>query len=183
MFERFTKAARECVVGARQRAADNGDQEIRSDHLLLATLELTDPVAGLDPVRIQTAIEELRSSRGSLDADSLAGLGIDLGQVRERVEQTFGAGALDEPTPPRRRRFWRRSEPSGWIPFSTEAKGVLERSLREVVALGVREIAGDAILLALLHPESGIAYRAVERSGADVGTVAGRLRERMRPAA
>ena len=181
MFERFTRSARECVIRAQTVAAEAGDQEIRTDHLLLAALEVTDPVHGLHPDRVRAALRELCGTGGEIDEESLAGLGIDLDRVRERVEQTFGAGALDGPGESRRRGgFWRRADRGGHLRFTGEAKAVLERSLREVLDLGVREITGDAILLAVLHPESGIAHRAVARSGHDVPAVAGRLRERMR---
>ena len=72
------------------------------------------------------------SGRGEpdLDADALATLGIDLDAVRERVERTFGAGALS------RRRGRRGVVPGGALPFTPRAKKVLELSLREAIAMG-----------------------------------------------
>ncbi|OYO17021.1 Clp protease [Enemella evansiae] len=185
MFERFTESARQLVVEAQRLAGDVNDNHIGTEHLLLAALDATEPVDGLDVDQVRSAIGELRSPKGRIDQESLAGLGIDLDAVRERVEQTFGAGALDRPAAtPGRRRFWqRRGAEGGWIQFTADAKAALERSLREVVDAGAREIGADAILVALLHPSSGIAHRAVVRSGTDPGTVAARLRDRLRPAA
>lgn len=77
---------------------------------------------------------------GDPDAEALGSLGIDLDEVRERVEETFGPGALDRQVRhvhSRRRCGW-TPEPYGHTPFTPKAKRVLELSLRESLPLGSR---------------------------------------------
>ena len=81
------------------------------------------------------------------DADALAALGIDLDEVRRRVEEAFGPGALDRARAPKRRFL------GGHIPFAKEAKKALELSLREALALRHNYIGTEHMLLGLLHGE------------------------------
>ncbi|MFD6420216.1 Clp protease N-terminal domain-containing protein [Streptomyces sp. NPDC060194] len=182
MFERFTEAARQVVKDAvalaeRQRAA-----AVTNEHLLLSLLErrgtkgafaLTALGAHDRRDALEQALADARRRGGvsRADADALAGLGIDVGEIVSRVEQVHGVGALGGDT--RDRRWWSGRRPA----FSREAKDTLERSLR--VALGRRErsIGDEHILLALttrpgvvaeVLTEHGVAYDDVTRVlGAD----------------
>ena len=182
MFERFTQDARRAVVGAQDEARGLGHGWIGTEHLLLAVLgDESSPVAatlrevGLTP---DTVRAEVRRRLGPVDdGTALGGIGIDLDEVRRRVEHRFGPGALDEPPAepaprglPRRlaRRLARRSPTGGaWpapgpghIPFTRQAKTSLELALREAMAGKSREINAGHLVLGLMR-EDGLAAHVV----------------------
>jgi len=106
------------------------------------------------------------------DAEALRTLGIELDEVRRRVEASFGPGALDHPPHPRgrRRRPWRRGrcEPAavtGHLSFMPRAKRALDRAQREAVALGDRHIGVEHLLLGLLDPRSNMAVELLRHLG------------------
>ena len=137
MLERFTKAARVVVERAVEEAGALGAEHVGPEHLLLG-LAGTD--AGvLDGLGLDypTLRAELERSGGSLDADALASIGIDLGEVERRVEASFGPGAL-------------RGR-SGRVRFAPKSKKALELALREAVALGDRGIGSQHLLLGLMR--------------------------------
>ncbi|RBQ18535.1 Clp protease [Spongiactinospora rosea] len=176
MFERFTNAARESVTGAQQQARDLHHTYIGTEHLLLALLAARDRAParvmaelGLDHERAVAAVKRNLGS-DDLDADALETIGIDLGAVREKVEATFGVGALDNPGP-------RRRSPSGHIPFTPRAKKVLELSLREAIRLKHNYIADGHIVLGILREGEGLAARVITDAGISGQT----LRERLTP--
>jgi ATP-dependent Clp protease ATP-binding subunit ClpA len=187
MFQRFTPAAREVVVRAQDEARRFGHPWLGTEHLLLGVLAepgapgvsvLTDLGVTLDTGR--TALRQL-VGRGGLcesDAEALRTLGIDLDEVRRRVEASFGPGALDEVPRrrPRRRRPWRRGrcEPaavSGHLPFMPRAKRALERAAREAATLGDGHIGVEHLLLGLLDPRSNMAVELLRHLGADPDVV------------
>jgi hypothetical protein len=108
MFERFTPEARMTVVHAQDHARRLGHRYIGSEHLLLAVVGTGAPVsaimrdAGLTPERVEDEIlhrtglgrQAGTGLFGDLDRDALASVGIDLDEVRARIEATFGADAL-----------------------------------------------------------------------------------------
>ncbi len=148
MFERFSKEAREAVVGAQDVARQCGSPTVDSRHLLVAVLESSPSVrlamqtSGSDPAAVATHLRsELRSDR--LDESALASLGIDLDVVRQRAEEAFGPDALE---PPRRRR--------GHLPFAKDARKTIELSLREAIRLEQRTIRSAHLLLGLLHADN-----------------------------
>jgi ATP-dependent Clp protease ATP-binding subunit ClpA len=96
--------------------------------------------------------------RESRDADALATIGIDLDEVRSRVEEAFGPGALER-TRAGRRRFCRAR------PFAPFAKRALELSLREALCRGDRYIGSEHVLLGLLRAGEGPAVKLLERRG------------------
>src|SRR4051794_39379791 len=102
MFERFTEEARTAVTAAQRHARELRHGWIGTEHLLLALLDDHERRAarillahGVTGPWVRAGVERI-VGRGEpdLDADALATLGIDLDAVRERVERTFGAGAL-----------------------------------------------------------------------------------------
>jgi hypothetical protein len=87
----------EAAAGAAMRL---GHGYVGTEHLLLAlTGEL-----GLGRAEIEADVVALVGRPAAppqpLDADALATLGIDLEEVRRRVDQAFGAGALDRAAEP-----------------------------------------------------------------------------------
>src|SRR4051794_35545855 len=103
MFERFTEKARRVVVHAQETARERGADSIRTEHLLLSLFAVPDNLAltvlaGHNVTRadIEADVDRMRGGGpGPSDADALATLGIDLGEVRRQVEEAFGPGALD----------------------------------------------------------------------------------------
>ena len=91
---------------------------------------------------------ELRS--GGLDAEALASVGIDLEAVRESADAVFGKGALDRAG---------RAPVKGHIPFTADAKKVLELALREAVRLRTNRIDGAMLLLGMLRGTGSSAER------------------------
>src|ERR1035441_5185714 len=114
MFERFTDKARTVVISARAEAAERGDQ-LRPVYMLyaLTTGEAVPPRAlaglGLDAARVRRALdrppalgrllEGLGDEPDSGDAEALAAIGIDLGEIKRRIEDSFGPDGL-QPGPP-----------------------------------------------------------------------------------
>jgi hypothetical protein len=99
------------------------------------------------------------------------------------VEDSFGPGALDEPSPEppgrwslrRRRRgshaACRHPAPGpGYIPFTRRAKKALELALREAMAANSHEIRTAHLVLGLMR-EDGLAARAVTSLGVPPETV------------
>ena len=206
MFERFTGQARQVVVQAQHNARRFRHNYIGPEHLFLAIVTIDDPASallrdlGLTPERTEAEFNRMTHSKPSgppgrkapfptpavptggplagLDAEALASIGIDLDEVRTRIEATFGPGALSRAIPPHqrgrsgpaRRRFLHRSRrgpgrtgpDTGWvparghIPFTPQAKKVLELSLREAVGLGDNYIGMEHLALALIRIKDGV---------------------------
>ena len=167
MFERFTEKARTVVVLAQQQARERGDGTIDTEHLLRALYAVPDSLAvlvleGFSVRRADVEADLHRrrptTSTGTPDAAALAALGIDLDEVRRRVEEAFGPGALDRVHRPRARRW------GGHIPFARGARKTLELALREAVALGHNYIGTEHVLLGLLRSE-GLAQDVLAARG------------------
>ncbi len=175
MFERFTHEARNVVIGAPVEARALRHPRIGTEHLLLSMLAQAGTAArvlgehGIGHAAVQEAVRTLGTA-DDLDADALGTLGIDLDAVRDRVEEAFGPGALDE-RPPDRSTGARG--PGGWwsghIPFSPRAKKVLELSLREALAMRSGSITDVHILLGLLRDGDGLAMEVLRDRGVDPG--------------
>lgn len=173
MFERFTADARTVVVEAQEIARRLGHTTVGTEHLLIAVA----PRVGLDAARIERRVVELREvSVSKLTAD-LAPLGIDLDEVREAVESSFGPGALD------RALAGQPGAPRGHLPFSPRAKRALELSLREALRLKHQFIAAEHELLGILREGSGMACRVLADLQLDFGELRGRAEAQIeRPA-
>jgi ATP-dependent Clp protease ATP-binding subunit ClpA len=173
MFERFTDDAREVVVQAQAEARALGHHYIGTEHLLLGAAAtdgdtarvLTAHGATVDALRAAIR-EEIGDSR--LDAAALATLGIDLDEIRRRVEATFGEGALERRRPAR----------AGHIPFTPRSKKALELALREALAMGEKHIGAEHVVLGALRDEKALARCILRRAGADPE----RIREALSPA-
>lgn len=174
MFERFTKGARATVTGAVTHAERAGAGSVTEEHLLLALLDQEGGRAsfvlaalGLVDRRasVESALADARRRGGMTraDADALAGIGIDLTAIVDRVEEAHGEGALEGEGEGRRR--W-----TGNRPFTREAKGILEKSLRIALGRGDRFIGEEHLLLALTA-SSGVVADVLAEHGATYGTV------------
>jgi len=129
MFERFTDRARRVVVLAQDEARLLNHNYIGTEHLLLGLLTEGHGIA----------------------ARALEGLGVDLAEVRRRVEEIIGRGEHPQ---------------AGHIPFTPRAKKVLELSLREALDLGHDYIGTEHILLALAREGEGVAAQVLTALGA-----------------
>jgi ATP-dependent Clp protease ATP-binding subunit ClpA len=172
MFERFTHEARKVVVGAQVEAAALAHGWIGTEHLLLGLVrDAATPTARLlaswdvEAGWARAEVERI-VGRGEpdLDARALATLGIDLDEIRTRVERRFGPGALA-------RGRCRRGGLGPHAPFTPRAKKALELSLREALALGDDHIGAQHVLLGLLREGDGIAARMLRSRGLDRGAV------------
>jgi ATP-dependent Clp protease ATP-binding subunit ClpA len=165
MFERFTREARQTVVQAQAEATALRHPRVGTEHLLLGLVGQeatpTSAVLSRHGLTRATVLESVSALVGDLDAEALTSLGIDLAAVRDRVEEAFGPGALDDPA----RRH--SSTASGHVPFNSRAKKVLELSLREALALKHRHIDDGHIALALLREGEGLAMKVIHDRGID----------------
>jgi len=148
MFERFTPRSWTALEVAIATADQLGCPKAGSDHLVAGLAADPESVAarllrehGADAGRISEALLARYPERrlGDVDADVLRELGIDLEEVRARVEDTFGRGALDAKHG--RRRAWQ-------LGFVRAAPGELDADLKRVVrnALGEAKRLHDSFI-------------------------------------
>jgi ATP-dependent Clp protease ATP-binding subunit ClpA len=186
MFERFTTAARDVVVRARDEAQGLRHPYIGTEHLLLALLGDDTGVAyavlhdaGLDASRVRADVVRLVGTPSKLltdeDAEALKTVGIDLDRITARIEEIFGPDALEAPAPRRRRRDGSR--------FSARAKKVLQLALREAIRLGHRSIGTEHILLGLLREGEGLAARVLVDAGLSISDLRRATEDALRKAA
>ena len=166
MFERFTKDARRAVVLAQEEAVSLHHGWIGTEHLLLGVLRAGGGAArllagfGLDAAGVrEDVVRMVGRGEDDIDRDALATLGIDLDEVRARVERAFGPGALI------RRRRCRRGGVSRMVPFTARAKKALELSLREAIDVAERDLRGEHLVLGLLREGDGVAARILSERG------------------
>ena len=134
MFERFTDRARRVLTLAQEEARLLNHGFIGTEHILLGLIREGDGVG----------------------AQALRSLGISLGAVRQKVEETIGMAG---------------TTPSGSPPFTPRAKKVLELSLREALQLNHSYIGTEHILLGLVREGEGVAATVLVSLGADLGRV------------
>ncbi|WP_378734276.1 Clp protease N-terminal domain-containing protein [Nocardia brasiliensis] len=162
MFERFTRSAKTAVVTAQEDARALRSPSIEVEHVLLGLLSQSEPElqalladAGLthDGVMSALAARGKFEPLGEEDAAALRSIGIDLDAVRESLEANFGADALDRAVPPEPRGLfgWGRGGNLGHIPFTKDAKKVLELSLREALVRKDKTIESAHVLLGILR--------------------------------
>jgi ATP-dependent Clp protease ATP-binding subunit ClpC len=90
---------------------------------------------------------------GGVAPEALEALGISTEAVRQHVEEAVGRG---------------EASMTGHIPFTPQAKKVLEYSLRESRRLGHSYIGTEHILLGLLSEGEGVGARVLTELGADL---------------
>jgi ATP-dependent Clp protease ATP-binding subunit ClpA len=201
MFERFSREAREVVVGTQEVARRWTHRRIGTEHMLLSLLAGGGEPAevmnshGVTTQKVESAIaRHLGNAPGMLGPDDAAALkvsGIDLDDVRAHLEANFGPEPFAQPPAPQpRRRFGlRRSQrdegaaPTGHIPFSPRAKKVLELSLREAIRLKHREIRSEHILLGLIREGEGLAAKILAEADVDLRGLRAEVEQRMAPRA
>ncbi len=190
MFERFTDKARKVVILAKHKAAEQGDAEIRPVHMLYG-LAATDGVAAraLTGLGVDAAAVERELGNGSPgdaagpgaqpagdDAAALAAIGIDLDEIKRKVEESFGPGALE-------RVPLTRQGPLNWtgrLPLNDQAKLSLALSVKEARALHHNYLGTEHLLLGLLRaaerqPHGEFAAATLPGLGLDPATARDRV--------
>jgi ATP-dependent Clp protease ATP-binding subunit ClpA len=156
------------VVGAQHEREELGHPFVGTEHLLLGLLNegaggayAVLRRAGLNRIQVREDVRTYlrQGPLGDADADALKAIGIDLNEVRAKVEETFGPGALRVPTSPRRGFFQKPGR------FSLRAKKVLELSLREAIRLHHNFIGPEHILLGLIREGEGLAAKILVDRG------------------
>lgn len=164
MFARFTPQAREAMVLAQEASARLRYPWLGTEHLLLGLLRQpgTPASRALEGLGVTTSSVERELIRtlgephreralGEEDERALRTLGIDLREVRSRVEEAFGPGALDQARPGR----------CGW-PMMPRLKESLERAAREA---GRGLIETDHLLLGMLDVRGALAVETLRALG------------------
>jgi ATP-dependent Clp protease ATP-binding subunit ClpA len=217
MFERFTSEARNVVVGAQEQARALEHRFIGTEHLLLSMLANDDTAARLlreRGVTVESARAMIERYVGGVpprltpsDAEALRAIGIDIDEVRRRLEENFGPNPLAAPPQePVRRRFGlrrTRRQPdggqrdggqrgggqcggpgiTGHIPFSPRAKKVLELSLREALRLKHRSIGTEHVLLGLIREGQGLGALVLAEAKVDLAELRRTVENSFRDAA
>jgi ATP-dependent Clp protease ATP-binding subunit ClpA len=162
MFERFTDRARKVVSLALAKAKERGDDQIRPVHMLYG-VTAADGVGAraLTALGVDTAAVERELARGGGaspgplgspreaadgDAEALAAIGIDLDEIKRRIEESFGAGALERVPQTSGAPNW-----TGRLPLNEAAKLSLALSLKETRALHHSYVGTEHLLLGLMR--------------------------------
>jgi ATP-dependent Clp protease ATP-binding subunit ClpA len=165
MFERFTDRARAVVLAAKTKAQERGDDEIHLVHMLYG-LAASDGVAaraltalGVDAAAVERELGRAGTAgtarggvaladEGDDDAEALAAIGIDLDEIRRRIEESFGPGALGRvPLTPKGPLNWT----GGRFRIDDQAKLSLALSVREARAMRHSYIGTEHLLLGVLR--------------------------------
>lgn len=166
MFERFTKAAREVVKGARTYAEDSTASEVRPEHLFMALLDEQECLAvqilqglGAPAADLRDELDRRRGRYGEGldedDAEALADLGIDLDEVMRRIDRNLGG-------------LKRRAGRSG---FSRSSRKALELALREAIALRHNYIGTEHLLLGLARVDDRTLADTLGRWGIELAAL------------
>ncbi len=182
MFERFTDKARRVVVLAGAKATERGDR-VRPVYMLHA-LTAADGVAaralaglGVDTASVERGLDRIAPLAGPLgagpsseDAEALAAIGIDLDEIRRKVEDSFGPDAVARvPAGP-------NGNPGrpGRMSLTRESKQSLGLAVKEARALRHSYIGTEHLLLGLLgaaerNPRGDFTPATLRELGIDPG--------------
>ena len=189
MFERFTDRARTAVILARTEASERGDQ-IRPVYMLHALASGEGVAArvladlGVDAGDIERRLDRTaplrRPPEGEPpdgDAEALASIGIDLDEIRRRVEESFGPGALE--------RAPAAAQGAGRTTMTRETKQSVELAAKEARALRHSYIGTEHLLLGLLgaaerNPRGDFSPKTVSDLGIDPAQARQRVLDELR---
>jgi ATP-dependent Clp protease ATP-binding subunit ClpA len=199
MFERFTDKARKVVILAKTKATQQGDDQVRPAHMLYG-LAAADGLAaralaslGTDAAAVERELGRAGAGSGASpgplrpadaqagDADALAAIGIDLDEIKRRIEESFGPGALERvPLTPRGPLNW-----IGRLPVNDQAKMSLALALKEAKGMHHNYIGTEHLLLGLLrvaerYPHSHLAAVTLPDLGLDPASARARMLDELR---
>lgn len=156
----FGTSARRAVQAASDRARLEHAPELRPEHLLLGLLDEPDSTAsrilaefGI-PEQREHVIAAFRAAdrRGGLtdaDLEALAGLGIEVETVVDKVEQNLGPGVLSAANTKRRRRA--PTVVKGGPPFGVDVVRTIHAAIMEMKDMRLKLVGDEHLLLALLQ--------------------------------
>ena len=188
MFERFTDRARTAVILARTEASERGDQ-IRPVYMLHALASGEGVAAralaglGVEAGAIERRLDLTAPLRKPLegeppggDAEALASIGIDLDEIRRKVEESFGPGALERAP---------AAQGTGRSTMTREAKQSVELAAKEARALRHSYIGTEHLLLGLLsaaerNPRGDFSPQTVSDLGIDPARARQRILDELR---
>jgi ClpA/ClpB-like protein/ClpX C4-type zinc finger protein len=186
--EQLTAEGRRALERAREEAVALGHGYLGSEHLLLALATDRRSAAGRLLDGLGAGEARLRENarrtgdgpRPALDRDALATIGIDLDEVRRRIEEAFGAGALERAEA--RRRLSRRACDPGAMPVSPLLKRALDTAVRDSASLGNRFAGGEHLVAGMCAVEESAAARMLRDCGIDPGGARASVLEGLRSA-
>lgn len=161
IFTRFARETRGCVEAAVEEARMLGHDSIGDEDLLLGILRVDEGVAIEALSSLGVTLEGAREESERMLSDALSSIGISFEEMRRESGEAFDMSLPDD----------RR------IPFSSRAKKVLERALREALRLRDNHIGPEHVLLGILDNEDGTAVRMLGRMGVSPEAVEERLFE------
>jgi ATP-dependent Clp protease ATP-binding subunit ClpC len=178
MFEYFTDRAKRAIVASQDEALALGHDFIGTEHLLLGLAGTGDATAGEvlkeHGVDLARAREEtvrlleaagIPATGGQPAKDALSSIGIDVGEIQRRADDTFGPGAFQFPRPA----------------YTPGAKKALELTLREAQALGQENIGTEHMLLGLLAEGEGVALKVLTALDVEVAALRPAVLARIAP--
>lgn len=168
MFERFDPQAREVVHRAQEESRALGHTWLGTEHLLLAMFAdggLGGAVLRLLGVEREAVLAQYRGIVGPCDRpaarppdpSALGAIGVDLDEVRRRVDEAFGPGALEGTD------AWRRH---ACLRLTDRSKKVFELAVKEARSLGHASVRSEHLLLGLAAVGEGLAAQMLSRLGA-----------------
>jgi ATP-dependent Clp protease ATP-binding subunit ClpA len=177
MFERFTDDAKATIVHAQEEARRLRHNYIGTEHILLGLLRDPGGVGSRALDRWGLRWSDVRGEVLGIvgegpparfedaEAEVLRAIGIDLHEIRRRMEEAFGPGALDRPVGQIRGRRRRRrcGQTVGALRFTPRAKKVLELAKREAKHLKQDQIGAGHVLLGILREGEGLAADILAR--------------------
>lgn len=161
ILNRFAKETRRCVVAAVEEARMLGHDSIGDEDLLLGILHADEGDATEALTSLGVTLEGARKESEGILSDALSSTGISIEEVRREAGDAFDMSIPD----------YRK------IPFSPQAKKVLERALREAVRLGYNHLGTEHVLLGILRNEDGTAVRMLAGMGVSTDVLEERLYE------
>jgi ATP-dependent Clp protease ATP-binding subunit ClpA len=170
----------ELFVSAQHHATAFRHDVIGTEHVLLALVDRDDEAGrrlrqlGLGAAGVRDDIRRIVGDGpepgAAFDAEALGTIGIDLGSVRERVEASFGEGALE------RASRWRGTCGGSAFGVAPQLKQALDGARRSVARQERSLTAGD-IAIGLAEQRDSIAARILD----DHGISPARLRSALDP--
>ena len=160
MFGRFTDRAKRVLVSAQDEAEQLGHDFLGCEHILLGMLREGEGIACEVLAAASVTADDVESwivgRRGRNHVDpsaALASIGIDLDEVRRRLEETFGEGSLPGNDRP---------------PFTPKAKRTLELARDSALRLGHNSIGTEHLLLGLIDQHDNLACELMAENGIDL---------------
>ena len=182
MFERCDQSAQLVIGTALDEARHLGHGYLGTEHLLVAFARHRELLPGLgtellpDAEILEGHIVVAIGPMAPRDAELLRTIGVDLGDVRSAVRQTFGDDALRRLGRRRIRAPWRRrrdpyrrckSVLSGAMGVAPRAKQSFERARRHADRRGQQLIDPTSLMLGMLDVEDAMSNRMLRNLGRD----------------